>query len=74
MKNAFHFILKALFVLEIFKFVYCLPFFSLSAIGLEDDQRKILKFMMSCQSFNVVLISQDIKQNMTLKLCQLIEY
>ena len=39
MKNAFYFIEKALFVLEIFKFLYFhLPlFFSLSAIALEDD-------------------------------------
>ena len=48
MKNAFYF-KKALFVLEIFKFLYfCLPlFFSLSAIALEVDPRKILKFMTS---------------------------
>ena len=40
-KNAFYFILKALFVLEIFKFSYFCPplFFSLSAIALEDDWR-----------------------------------
>ena len=49
MKNVFYFIEKALFVLEIFKFLYfCLPlFFSISAIALEVDPRKILKFMMS---------------------------
>ena len=49
MKNVFCFIKKALFVLEIFKFLYfSLPlFFSLSAIALEVDPRKILKFMMS---------------------------
>ena len=48
-KMFFYFILKALFVLEIFKFLYFrLPlFFSLSAIALEVDPRKILKFMMS---------------------------
>ena len=48
MKNVY-FIEKALFVLEIFKFLYIrLPlFFSLSAIALEVDSRKILKFMTS---------------------------
>ena len=48
MKNVFYFIEKALFVLEIFKFLYFrLPlFFTLSAIALEVDPRKILKFMM----------------------------
>ena len=47
MKNAFYFIKKALFVLEIIKF-FCFRrslFFSLSAIALEDDRRKILNFM-----------------------------
>ena len=41
MKNAFYFILKALFVLEIFKFLDFCPslFFNLSAIALEDDRR-----------------------------------
>ena len=41
MKNAFYFILKALFVLEIFKFLYFRSslFVSLSAIALEDDRR-----------------------------------
>ena len=41
MKNAFYFIKKALFVLEIFKFLnICLPlFFSLSAVVLEVDGR-----------------------------------
>ena len=41
MKNAFYFIKKALFVLEIIKFFYFHPslFFSLLAIALEDDQR-----------------------------------
>ena len=41
MKNAFHFIKKALFVLKIIKFFYfCLPlFFSLSAIASEIDPR-----------------------------------
>ena len=39
----------ALFVLQIFKFLYiCFPIcFSLSTIALEVDSRKILKFMMS---------------------------
>ena len=39
LKDAFYFIEKALFILEIFKFLYFpLPlFFSLSAIALEDD-------------------------------------
>ena len=47
MKNGFYFILKALFVLEIFNFLYfCLPlFFSPSAIALEVYPRKILKFL-----------------------------
>ena len=41
MKNAFYFIKKACFVLEIIKFFYFRSslFFSLSAIALEDDQR-----------------------------------
>ena len=41
MKNAFYFIKKALFVLEIIKFLYFRPslFFSMSAIALEDDRR-----------------------------------
>ena len=45
----FYFIKGALFVLEIFKLLsFCLPlFFSLSAIALVVDSRKILKFMMS---------------------------
>ena len=49
MRNAFCFILKALFVLKIFRFLcFCLPlFFSLSALALEDDQRQILKFITS---------------------------
>ena len=40
-KDVFYFILKALFVLEIFIFLYfCLPFFfSLSVIALEADRR-----------------------------------
>ena len=48
-KNFFYVIKKALFVLKIFKFLYFrLPlFFFLSAIALEVDPRKILKFMMS---------------------------
>ena len=39
MKNSFYFILKALFVPEIFNFLYFRPslFFYLSAIALEDD-------------------------------------
>ena len=43
-KNAFYFILKALFVLEIFKFLYFqLSFnFFLSVIGFGDDSRKSL--------------------------------
>ena len=43
MKNVFYFIEKALLVLKIFKFFYFrLPlFFSLSAIDLEVDPRKI---------------------------------
>ena len=42
MKNAFYFIQKAIFVLEIFKFLsFRLSiFFSLSAIALEVDPRK----------------------------------
>ena len=49
MTNIFYFILKALFVLEIFEFLYFrLPlFFSLSTIALEVDPRKILKLVMS---------------------------
>ena len=49
MKNVFYFIEKTLFILEIFKFLYFhLPlFFTLSAIALKVDPRKILKFMMS---------------------------
>ena len=49
MKNVFYFIEKALFVLEILKFLqFRLPlFFTLSAIALEVDPRKILKFMIS---------------------------
>ena len=41
MKNVFYFIQKALFVLEIFKFLYFCPslFFYQSAIALEDDRR-----------------------------------
>ena len=48
-KNVFYFIEKTLFILEIFKFLYFhLPlFFTLSAIALEVDPRKILKFMSS---------------------------
>ena len=47
MKNVFYFILKALFVLEIFKFLYfCLPLvFSLSATASAVDPTKIFKFM-----------------------------
>ena len=49
MKNIFYFILKALFILEIFRFLYFgLPlFFSVSTIVLEVDPRKISKFMAS---------------------------
>ena len=48
MKNVSYFIKKALFILKIFKVLYFrLPlFFSLSAIALEVDPRKILKLMM----------------------------
>ena len=48
-KDVFQFIQKALFVLEIFKFLYFrLPlFFSLSAIALEVDSGKMAKFMTS---------------------------
>ena len=47
MKNLFYFMEKALFVLEIFKFLYIrLPLFSsLSAIALDVDSSKILKFI-----------------------------
>ena len=49
MKNTFCFIQKALFVLEIFKFLYFrLPlFFALSVIALGDDRRYTLTFMTS---------------------------
>ena len=41
MKNAFYFIKKALFILEIINFFYFSPslFFSLLVIALEDDRR-----------------------------------
>ena len=41
MKNAFYFFWKALFVLEMFNFLYFCPspFLYLSAIALGDDQR-----------------------------------
>ena len=47
LKNVFYFIEKALFILATFKFLcFRLPlFFSMSAIALEVDPRKILKFM-----------------------------
>ena len=47
MKNIFYFIKKALSVLKIFTYLYFrLPFFfSLSAIALEVDPKKILTFM-----------------------------
>ena len=43
MKSVFYFTYKALFVLEIFRFLYFLLlfFFSLSAIALQVDRRKI---------------------------------
>ena len=49
MKNAFYFIKKVFLVLEIFNFLYFCPslFFYQPAIALEDDRRKILKFMTS---------------------------
>ena len=49
MKSAFYFIQKALFVLEVFAYLYFhFPlFFPLSAIALEVDPRKMLKIMMS---------------------------
>ena len=49
MKTAFYFIYKALFILEIFMFLYFhIPFFfPLWAIALEIDPKKILKFMTS---------------------------
>ena len=39
MENVFYFVQKALFILEIFKFLYFCPsiFFSLLVIALEDD-------------------------------------
>ena len=48
-KTLFYFIKKALFVLKIIKFLYIhLPlFFSLSAIALEVDSRKILKYCLN---------------------------
>ena len=59
MKNVFHFIWKALFVLKIFKFLhFCLPvFFSLSAIALEVDPRKIYKAYDVINCFNKNLIT-----------------
>ena len=49
MKNASYLILKALFILKIFKFLYFFLrlFFPLAVIALEDDQRQILKFITS---------------------------
>ena len=48
MKNAFYFIYKALLVPKIFKFRSSVfPIKSLSATGLYNDPRKILKFMTS---------------------------
>ena len=49
MKNIFYFIKKALFVLKILNFcIFVFPyFFSLSAIALEVNPRKILIFMTS---------------------------
>ena len=69
---------KALFVLETFKFLYIqLPFnLSLSTLDLEDDS-SFKVYNVSC--LNKSLITQFVwysrrKQDMTLKLCQLIEY
>ena len=45
-KNAFHFILKALFILKIFKF-FVLTFWSCRENGLLRKVRLISKFMMS---------------------------
>ena len=48
MKNAFYFIRKALFVIEIFKCLHLTaPHCFTSVIALEDDRRLILKFMTS---------------------------
>ena len=59
MKNVFYFILNALFIFEIFNFLYFhLPlFFSLSAIALEVDSRKIYDIIICLNKNMFCLIS-----------------
>ena len=59
MKHVFYLILQALFIHEIFKFLYFhLPlFFSLSAIALEVDPRKISKS-------DVINCTENIRKNL----------
>ena len=59
MKHVFYLILQALFIHEIFKFLYFhLPlFFSLSAIALEVDPRKISKS-------DIINCTENIRKNL----------
>ena len=81
MKNAFYFIEKALFVIEIFNYLYfhlllffpCRPLFSLRPLKINLEVYDVI----NCQNKNLITILFDIlrrKTGMKLKLCQLIEY
>ena len=78
MKNAFYFILKALFVLKLFKFLSRL-FWSCRKNGLIRKLRLISKFMLSQPGLQTIAIhilpniSQS-KGNQTMKFGQLMEY
>ena len=75
MKNAFYFILKALFFLKIFK-VFVLTFWSCRKNGLIRKKRLISKFMasQSGQQIHILPIISKSKGNQTMKFGQLIEY
>ena len=57
-------------------FVFVFPFFSLSAIALEDDQRQILKFITNClnnKSITQFVCYFEKEKGMKSKLCQLVK-
>ena len=78
MKDAFYLIVKALFVLEIFK-VFVLTFWSCRENGLIRKRRLISKFMTSQPGYQTITIRilsniSRSKGNQTMKFGQLTEY
>ena len=79
MKNASYFILKAFFVLKIFRslswlFVYAQKKTKTKKIGLIRKIKLISKFMMSQTNTTPTLTNISSKENQTMKFGQVIEY